>query len=370
MTEHEQDPETEALERQLNSAFASVRPRPEFEDELWKRIRDRGGIWLRLREAWAGLSGTPLVASGAGLAALVLVALIAIVSLRAGGGGHSGMGGAAPSRSSASLPAPALKAGEGQASAVDAQVPAAIPYYGPADLSWSGSLPTLPTTAPVLSFQPPAPDAVSAFTTQAALGDPYVLSVDLTGPEPRYSIHNGSQAASGPAPSEQDAKRAADAFLADHHLQPGWPADVVVTRTPKGTVSVSYFRQFRVAGAGPGVEIDEAGNRTGISVVVGPGPEVQQVLGPLPVNAQASDYPLQSPDAIVAAALRASAATQQPVAGTVPKVALTRATLVYIAVRPGYYEPALLFTGSFAVGNQLYEKRVLVPAIDPSRLLR
>ena len=241
MTEHERDPETDALERQLNSAFASARPRPEFEDELWQRIRDRGGLRLRLREAWAGLSGTPLVASGAGLAALVLVALIAIVSLRAGGGGHSSMGGAAPSRSSASLPAPALKAGEGQASAVDAQVPAAIPYYGPANLSWSGSLPTLPTTAPVLSFQPPAPDAISAFTTQAALGDPYVLSVDLTGPEPRYSIHNGSQAASGPAPSEQDAKRAADAFLADHHLQPGWPADVVVTRTPKGTVSVSYF---------------------------------------------------------------------------------------------------------------------------------
>jgi hypothetical protein len=73
---------------------------------------------------------------------------------------------------------------------------------------------------------------------------------------------------------------------------------------------------------------------------------------------------------MVSAALAAPAAGDQTLGGARPQVVLNHATLVYIAVRPGYYEPALLFTGTFAVGNQQYEKRVLVPAIDPSHLQR
>ena len=102
--------------------------------------------------------------------------------------------------------------------------------------------------------------------------------------------------------------------------------------------------------------------------LIGPGPTVIQVQGPVPVSTQSSTYPLRQPEAMIAAALAAQPASAQSVGTTVPKVALSRATLVYIAVRPGYYEPALLFTGSFTIGNQIYEKRVLVPAIDPSRL--
>src|SRR5207237_10862348 len=79
--------ETDAIEGQLNAAFASARPRPEFEDELWERIRAGAGLGVRLREAWTSLNRGPLVASGVGVAALILVALIAFVSLRIGGTG-------------------------------------------------------------------------------------------------------------------------------------------------------------------------------------------------------------------------------------------------------------------------------------------
>ena len=370
MSELEHDPETDAIEGQLNAAFASARPRPEFEDELWVRIRAGAGLGVRLREAWTSLNRGPLVASGVGLAALVLVALIAFVSLRVGGSGAPTATTAGGSRSSSYVPAPALKATSGQAAAADAQAPAVTPYYGPADLSWSGVLPTLPTTAPVLAFKPLSPDELAAFTAQTALGPPYAFTLELTGPEPRYVISNGSQndLTAGIAPTDQQAKQAADAFIADHKLAPTWPADVVVSRTAQGAVSVQYFRRFPVSGAAPAVEIDESGSRAGISFLIGPGPTVIQAQGPVPVSTQSSTYPLRQPEAMVAAALAAQPASAQSVGTTVPKVALSRATLVYIAVRPGYYEPALLFTGSFTIGNQIYEKRVLVPAIDPSRL--
>jgi hypothetical protein len=55
-----------------------------------------------------------------------------------------------------------------------------------------------------------------------------------------------------------------------------------------------------------------------------------------------------------------------------PTVHLTHAALVYVAVPAsgqGFFEPALLFTGTFSVASQAYEKRVLVPALDSALLL-
>jgi hypothetical protein len=296
------------------------------------------------------------------------VALIAVVSLRAGGGTEQTAGSGA-ARAPGYVPAPALKATTGGAAPADVQAPSVIPYYGPADLTWSGVLPTLPTTAPVLTFEQPSPDALSMFRTEAALPDGYAFSFDLTGPEPRYSIDNQSQAGQVALPSDQDARRLADQFLGAHKLAPAWPADVVVSRGVD-VVAVNYYRQFPLPGAGPAVQIDQSGNRTGISVFVSGSPTVTHVDGPLPLTLRTTSYPLRQSDTMVSAALSAPAATDQSVGGTRPQVMLNRATLVYIAVRPDFYEPALLFTGSFAIGNQLYEKRVLVPAIDPSRLQR
>lgn len=82
----EQD-ELERLERQLDAAFASTRPRRGFEDELWARLRSRRPI-----AGWSWLRAPGLAASGA--VAVVLLAGVTVLTLVlfAGRGGHTGAG--------------------------------------------------------------------------------------------------------------------------------------------------------------------------------------------------------------------------------------------------------------------------------------
>lgn len=47
--------ELEALQRQLDDAFETTRPRAGFEDELWTRMQAKRPAGTRLRDAWAGL---------------------------------------------------------------------------------------------------------------------------------------------------------------------------------------------------------------------------------------------------------------------------------------------------------------------------
>ena len=57
-----EDLELQALQRQLDDAFETTRPRPGFEDELWTRMQARRPVGTRLRDAWMGLiapGGTP-----------------------------------------------------------------------------------------------------------------------------------------------------------------------------------------------------------------------------------------------------------------------------------------------------------------------
>jgi hypothetical protein len=54
----------------------------------------------------------------------------------------------------------------------------------------------------------------------------------------------------------------------------------------------------------------------------------------------------------------------------VPTATLTTAELVYSLVVAGdhsFYEPSILFSGTFTVNGTTYVKRVLVPAVDPSQ---
>jgi hypothetical protein len=70
----------------------------------------------------------------------------------------------------------------------------------------------------------------------------------------------------------------------------------------------------------------------------------------------------------VRSALASSAASAG--SGNAPAVALTNAELVYSLVVAGdhsFYEPSILFTGSFKVNGTSYVKHVLVPAVDPSQ---
>jgi hypothetical protein len=56
---------------------------------------------------------------------------------------------------------------------------------------------------------------------------------------------------------------------------------------------------------------------------------------------------------------------------SIPVVRITRAELVYTLVWGGdhsYYEPAFLFSGTFANNGVTMVKRVLIPAVVPSLL--
>jgi hypothetical protein len=53
-----------------------------------------------------------------------------------------------------------------------------------------------------------------------------------------------------------------------------------------------------------------------------------------------------------------------------PVATLTTAELVYTLVAAGdhsFYEPAVLFSGTYTVNGKTYDKRILVPAVDPSQ---
>jgi hypothetical protein len=311
--------------------------------------------------------------------AVVIVGLLVFFTIQPGhrlGGGATGVNfGVAPASSRAApiaqgkfgkLPAPTLVA----VVASTAPPPAVMPYVGPADVSWSGVLPELPASAPVYSFQQAAQAEMDSFTGGLGLEVGMSAAIDTGSPEPRYSVSSTSkQLASGPGPADADARKAADSFLSGHGLTPSWPYDVVVIRSPGAPTAVHYYRKFAVPGAGDAQQIDRYGERTGTMVWVGRDSSVYQAEGPLPRALQSGAYPLRQPQAMIDAALTSRPVTAQPAGGTVPKVILNSARLVYLAVAPNFYEPALLFTGSFAIGNQLYEKRVLVPAIDRSQLL-
>ena len=53
-----------------------------------------------------------------------------------------------------------------------------------------------------------------------------------------------------------------------------------------------------------------------------------------------------------------------------PTATLTTAELVYslaVAGDHSFYEPSILFSGTFTVNGTTYVKRVLVPAVNPSQ---
>ena len=85
------DPGVDELQRQLDAAFASTRPRRGFEDELWRRLEARGPWWRRVRfparalPALGGLVGVLLVG-------FLVVTLVSSGALR--GHGTAGAGSA------------------------------------------------------------------------------------------------------------------------------------------------------------------------------------------------------------------------------------------------------------------------------------
>ena len=82
----DEDLELLALQRQLDDAFQTTRPRRDFEDELWLRMQSRRPIWRRVRDGVAGL------VEGIRESPAVPSAAVAVAVIRAVGGRHIHVG--------------------------------------------------------------------------------------------------------------------------------------------------------------------------------------------------------------------------------------------------------------------------------------
>jgi hypothetical protein len=408
MSEPEEDLELRALQRQLDDAFETTRPRQGFEDDLWLRMQSRRPFPIRLREALAGLVGgiravpaVPLASLAAVLVVLIGVGIFSLSGLGRGGGsirstgslsalsGGSNRAVAGPAGSYGRLPTPELAPRVAdlapQPSQTAPAAPAIAAYAGPLTLTWVGQLNVSIGTAPVFRYSEPSTNAADQFAASlgAALerrpagllglytASDYTLTVRGTvqSPEqgPAYFILT---APSLPAVSAAGAQPAdiAELFLAEHSLAPQWPYTTAVDGS-SDQLKVHFLRQFDAPGYGLAHLVDAGGSPYGLEVDLN-GNRPVLASGPLPVGIDSALYPIITADQAVRAALAASSPPQaaNPVAPVA--VQLTSAELVYVLVPAGdhsFYEPAFLFSGSFKVNGVQYEKRVLVPAVDPSQ---
>ncbi len=398
MSEREDDLELQALQRELDDAFATTRPRRGFEDELWVRMQSARPARNRLRDAVAGfvqaIREVPAVPAAAVATVLVLalgVGLIAYSGVGRGGGGASTAseknfaGGGANSDLSVGgfgrLPSPVRSGLPNAAGGVEAPVTAQQP--GAARYVWTGSLTVTATTAPVYRYHEPT--AADADQLASALGavlrsrpagllgsysaSDYTLNVrgtlDSPPSSPTYFI---IAAPSMPAldAASSDPADVATVFLAAHSLVPDWES-IAIVDTTASVVRVRFVREFEVAGYGAAKLVDASGEPYGVEV------DLQRsrpllVAGLLPATFDAADYRIVSPAAAIQSVTTLPAGPSA--ASPAPPVQLTKAELVYVLVPAGnhsFYEPAYLFSGTVKTGGTTTVQHVLVPAVDPSQ---
>ena len=171
----EEDLELLALQRQLDDAFQTTRPRPAFEDELWLRMQARRPIMTRLREGVAGLVGgiweAPAVPSGAIAIALIVLlgaGIFTLGRLHPGGAGSATSGlsnqdgagknfGPNVSPEYGPLPVPAFGTAPGPPQALDRQAV----FPGPVTLTWTGHLDVSAASLPARRMPSNAPGPCS-----------------------------------------------------------------------------------------------------------------------------------------------------------------------------------------------------------------
>lgn len=361
------------LERRLDAAFAAARPRRGFEAELWARLEARRPWWRRAR----GWSLAP--ALGAAAVLVIAAGVLAVHPWSPGGSGG------ASSNSGSPYQAPTAGQGAGsrdqalplgpQAAAVGLPPPSAlglapggqppltgdgrVAYYGPASLTWAGTLPVLPPVVPVYRYAVPDPAAADGFArglnssprpSPAPSGAYAGSDFDLrllplqAGREPMFALVPRSPA--GPAES----------FLADRGLRPGWPA---VQQKDASGGRLRLVRQFDIPGFGAAGQVDQRGEPAGLEAQLNPAGSVLAVTGPLPLAVVVQWSAVRPAERVIADA------TTGGQAGA-PAVRLTQAKVVYIAVNAGdhgYFEPAYLLTGNFELNGRPLEMRVLVAGV-------
>ena len=401
MSESNEELELQALQRELDDAFATTRPRPGFDDELWLRMQARRPAATRVRDAlaglWQGIREVPAVPAAAVATVLVLAlgaGIFALSGIGRGGGATSEAGSAefapaigapAPAGSFGRLPSPALAQG---GKAVGVSNPAAAgptdgqAFTGPVRLVWSGRLDVAISSAPVFRYREPSTSTADAFAASlgAALqGRPggtlgsysatdYVLQVRGTVQAPPQSPAYFIVSAPNMPPVDAAGAGPADlatVFLAEHSLVPAWTY-TTVTEVSGTTARVRLVRQFVAPGYGAASLVDSNGEGYGVTVDLN-GNQPHDVVGLLPISLDTAEYRIVS-------ALRAEqlavASSPAPQAAAPVVVQLTQAELAYELVPSGdhsFYEPVFLFSGTFQVSGVTYIKRVIVPAVDPSQ---
>ena len=390
----DEDLELLALQRQLDDAFQTTRPRPAFEDELWLRMQSRRPIWLRIREGLAGLfegiKESPAVPAAAVAVGLVVLLGMGVYTLsgRHPGGASTAAGTAKGDGSTFAplsggferVPRPVFSGAAG-APQTAPNSHEALAYGGPATLVWAGDLHVGVTALPVYRYSEPTEDEANRFAASVGAlpsgdvaqggigvyaGRNFTLVVlSSVAQPPREPYVNVSDQRSAVA-STADRVAVATAYLAAHHLLPTWPYQSSVNSSGT-TVQVSFFRLFDVPGLGQPSLVDSAGNRYGTEVDFAPGTAAAFEKAPMPLILEASTYAIISADQ----AIRSMGASSSPADPSIPVVRITKAELVYTLVwggDHGYYEPAYMFTGTFTNHGVLNVKRVLVPAVVPSLL--
>lgn len=264
------------------------------------------------------------------------------------------------------LPRPALAAPDESVSQLGTA--GAIPYFGPAKLSVTATLPSAPSALPVFRFAQPSLPAAAA--TAKAYGARAVVPSTQPFREPQLQITDPKAIIAGGTPlADNAALAAANAFLGARGLAPAWPHQQEVLA--QGSLSfVRYVRQFSIGGTTMVRQVDQYGASGGANVVIGADGKVLQANVPLALSLQSHAYPARN-----AADAAGEAVSSRPLnsAGLdpVPQVQLSQVGIVYVAMPGkgyGYFEPAYLFSGTFTVGESHYEKRVLIPALDSSVL--
>jgi hypothetical protein len=390
MSEEKDELELQALQRELDGAFASARPRRGFDDELWARLQQSRPAPTRLRAALSGLRWSmPRVPLGA-VAAVVVVALLAGAAylgahMQPRGGGASSntalSGGARAPQDFAEaafgrLPSPVFAPGKsvptaGPSSALASGVP--IHYV------WAGAATYSAAVAPVYRYQEPTASSADGFASQLGavlrerpdgfLGSystaTYTLKVRGTVQSPPSSPAFFIFASLSMPPVEATGASQADLatqFLAAHGLTPDWPYAVMFTTTGDPT-RVVYQRQFVVPGYGPAYLVDPNGERYGLEVdLSGNRPVIAS--GMLPVGMDTANYSIVSPGQALAPVLGSPASSGSLTA------TLKQGELVYVLVPAGdhsFYEPAYLFTGTMQAQGSTVQVRLLMPAVDPSQ---
>lgn len=415
MSDDREELELQALMRQLDDAYETTRPRSGFEDELWLKLQRRRPLAARLRDALAVIPGAlrelPAVPTAA--VAAVLVVVVAVGILTVGGGLHPGGTGTQLSQSAAGpqgpradhgaqglLPTPILNPGyvdsglqpvpaapNGAAQQPYGPLSAAAGahlYFGPATMDWTGTFATPTVEAPVLVYGEPGLAQADQFAASLGAstskqvrqinrflgtyqGAGFTVSVRASIPQlPRepFFVLTPSNPAVTPGASAEDT---ANQLLTTYSLVPAWTYTVVVAQADPQNARVVYAREMTVPTGGTAQFVDWMGERYGVEVDVNNGKPVL-AFGELPISLSPVDYRLITNDDAAQAAVNAPASGPAVITPT-PVVHLDQAQLVYalaISGGQGYFEPAYLFSGTFAYNGQTYVKRVLVPLVDPS----